>query len=185
MERRLTAQGVRILGRATLADTAAAFAGQAPTRAAVVSVAVAAAAAVLTLATLLAARLVDAGRRRQDWAALREAGISARRVRRLAMVEAVIPALLGALIGLIAGLVAFTLAVPRLPLISGDAGRPPLDLTTPVPALAAVMVAIVAAAVGVAAVAAASETRPPPTPGASLPGAAGVMGAADGEGGAR
>ena len=150
---------MRILGRERLDQVAGGLQQQAPTRAAVVSLLVAGLAALLTLLALVAARVVDAPGRRRDWAALRAAGVSPTRIRRLAVIEVALPAAVAALLGAAAGLAAFALAVRRLPLRLATIG-PALDAgpswSLAVRVVAASVALVVAVAVGLAVL----ESRP-------------------------
>jgi putative ABC transport system permease protein len=91
-------------------------------------VVISAAALLLSLLALVAARWADAGRRSADWRALREGGVSPRRLRRLVRIEIALPAALGVLVGLLSGAIAARIAGSRLPLVDADAPGPPLDL---------------------------------------------------------
>ena len=159
VEQRLDRAGIRVQSRATRADKAAELRREGVPRAAVLSVWVGGLALLLTVLALVAARVADAGRRRRDWLALRQAGLGPRTLRRLAFVEVAGPALLGVATGLAAGLGAMVLAAGRLPLTDLEAFGPPLDLRLgwlPAAGLAGLAVVVVVLVAGVAAVA---ETR--------------------------
>jgi putative ABC transport system permease protein len=159
VEQRLTAAGVGVQSRELLADQAGELRREAVPRAAVLSVWVAALALLLSVVVLVAARVADAGRRRRDWLALRQAGLPRRTLRRLALAEIALPALIGAATGLLAGLGAVRLAAERLPLTDAEAPGPPLDLALawgPAAGLGLVLLVVLAV---VAAVGAAVETR--------------------------
>jgi hypothetical protein len=128
IEQRLAAEGVRVQSRELLSSTRSALEQQATTRGAAVAVIISAAALLLSLLALVAARWADAGRRGADWRALREGGVSPRRLRRLVRIEIAVPAALGVLVGLLSGAIAARIAGPRLPLVDADAPGPPLDL---------------------------------------------------------
>ncbi len=159
VEQQLAAQGILVQSRELLGTTRDALAQQATTRGAAVGVVISAAALLLSLLALVAARWADAGRRGADWRALREGGVSPRRLRRLVRVEIAVPAVLGVLVGLLSGAVAARIAGSRLPLVDSDAPGPPLDLHLswwPILALGvgAIVVILVVAQIG-----AAAETR--------------------------
>lgn len=128
IEQALTDKGLRVQSREALADNRSALQQQATTRGAAVAVTVSAAALLLTLLALVAARWSDASYRASDWRALREAGVAPRRLRRLVGVEIAVPAVLAVLVGLASGAAATTLAAPRLPLVDGSTPGPPLQL---------------------------------------------------------
>ena len=128
IEQRLVDAGLRVEDRETVADQRAVLENQATTRGAAVAVTISAAALLLTLLALVAARWSDAGRRGSDWRVLREGGVSLGRLRRLVAVEIAVPAVLGVLVGLLSGAVAAAIAAPRLPLVDLAAPGPPLDL---------------------------------------------------------
>lgn len=159
VEQRLAEAGVRVQSRETRAERTAELRREAVPRAAVLSVWVGGLALLLSLVTLVAARVVDAGRRRRDWLALRQAGLRPPTLRRLAFVEVALPALLGAAIGLLAGSAAIGLAADRLPLNDAEAPGPPLDLTLAWPPVAALAGLVGLAILLVAAAAALAETR--------------------------
>lgn len=160
VEQRLAGAGLRVQSRESQRERAAELRREAVPRAAVLSVWIGGLALLLSVVALVAARVADAGRRRRDWAALRQAGLPLRTLRRLAFAEIALPALLGAVVGLAAGLGTMHLAAPRLPLADAEAAGPPLDLSlagTPVALLGLVLVVVLT---GVAAVGAVLETRP-------------------------
>ncbi|MET0695646.1 MAG: FtsX-like permease family protein, partial [Propionibacteriaceae bacterium] len=128
IEQQLAENGVRVQTRELLSSTRNALEQQATTRGAAVAVIISAAALFLSLLALVAARWADAGRRGADWRALREGGVSPRRLRRLVRVEIAVPAVLGVLVGLLSGAIAARIAGSRLPLVDADAPGPPLDL---------------------------------------------------------
>lgn len=160
VERRLTAAGLRVTGRSELATRQDAYTHEAPTRAALLTVLIAAAAAVLALQALVIARVIGAARRRRDWDSLRAAGLPRPRVATLSFAEVTVPALLGAAIGAAAGVAAFTLTGARLPLLAGAGATPPLDLSPPVGGLLSVLGAAVAAILLIGLLAAAADSRP-------------------------
>ncbi|MBP2415349.1 FtsX-like permease family protein [Microlunatus capsulatus] len=164
LEERLAENGVRVQSRELLSTTREALEQQATTRGAAVAVVISVAALALSLLALVAARWTDAGRRRTDWRALREGGVSPRRLRRLARTEIAAPAVLAVVVGLLAGAAAARVAGSRLPLVDADAPGPPLDLQLawwPVLLLGAgaVLVIAVVAQVGALAEVRAEEDR--------------------------
>lgn len=160
IESRLTKAGLRVQSRENRSETAAELKQEAVPRAAVLSVWVGGAALLLTLVTLVAGRVTEAARRRRDWAALRQAGLTAATLRRLAFAEIALPALLGAAVGLLAGVLAIRLAAPKLPLTDPSAPGPPLDLTLEWLPVGLLGLGVAAVVLVVAAVGAALETRP-------------------------
>ncbi|GAA3615821.1 FtsX-like permease family protein [Microlunatus ginsengisoli] len=124
----LRRQGIRVQSVERLADVRADLRAQAVTRGTAVAGWVGYAALLLALAGLVASRVADAVRRRADWASLRDAGLPARAVRGLTMIEVSVPALVGVVIGVAAGLLAIVSAAPRLPLVDQSTPGPPLDL---------------------------------------------------------
>lgn len=159
MERALTRAGLRIQSREDLDATRAALEQQPTTRAAAVARYLGCAALLLTLLALVAARVADVVRRRVDWRSLRDAGLTARSIRRLALVEIAVPALLGTALGVISGMAAVTLAAARLPLVDLSTPGPPLDLRLSWPAAALVGLGVGVLILVGAFVGAALETR--------------------------
>jgi hypothetical protein len=151
IEQALLAAGIKINSRERLADARDTLLRQPTTRGAAVAVSLGYAALLLSLLTLVAARVADARRRRTDWRSLADAGLSPGTVRRLVAVEIALPAWLGTVLGLAGGLAALTLAAPRLPLVDLSMIGPPLDLGVSwVPVLvlgagSAVVIAVIAA----------------------------------------
>ena len=160
IEASLTASGFVVTGREQLADTSAALLREPATRGASVAQTVARAAVLLTLLALVAARVVDAPRRRADWRSIADAGVRARTLRRLAGVEIAVPALLAVVLGTASGVVAVLLSAPRLPLVDLSTPGPPLalGLDWSLVLLAALVSAVVVVVVAV--VGAVLETRP-------------------------
>lgn len=159
IESALTAAGMQIQSRELLGTVQHRLEEQGNTRGARVAVWIAYTTLLLTLLTLVAARMADASRRRADWATLRDAGLHPATVRRLVLVEVAAPALLGAVLGLAGGIAAVKVAAPRLPLVDVYAPGPPLDVAlswTPILVLGAATGVVIAV---VAAVAAQLETR--------------------------
>jgi putative ABC transport system permease protein len=128
IERSLVDAGLRVDARETVAAERAVLENQPTTRGAAVAVTISAAALLLALLALIAARWSDADRRGSDWRVLREGGVGTGRLRRLVAVEIAVPAVLGVLVGLLSGAVAASIAAPRLPLVDLAAAGPPLDL---------------------------------------------------------
>lgn len=158
-ERRLAAVGVRVQSRELLATTRHALLQSATTRGAAVARTLGYAALLLSLLSLVAARLADASRRRADWRALSDGGLCTRTLRWLVGVEIAAPALLGAVLGMAGGLGAIAVAAARLPLVDLTTPGPPLDLHVswaPVGVLAA---AVIVAVLAVAAVGARFEAH--------------------------
>ena len=160
IEQRLTEQGLQIQSRESLAENRAALESQATTRGAAVAMIISAAALLLTLLALVAARWSDAGHRAADWRALREGGVAPRQLRRLVGVEVAVPAVLAVLVGLLSGAAAATLAAPRLPLVDLSTPGPPLDLSLQWCPIGLIGVGMIAAIVVVAGIAAVAEIRP-------------------------
>jgi predicted lysophospholipase L1 biosynthesis ABC-type transport system permease subunit len=153
VEENLVAAGVRVQSRETRTETAAELRRQAVPRAAVLSLWIGGVALLLAVLALVAVRVADLARRRWDWSALRQAGLSTRTLRRLAFAEFAVPALIGTAIGVLAGQAAIRLAAARLPLVDPAAPGPPLDLRLEwLPAgglgLAVAVLILVVAAVG-------------------------------------
>lgn len=160
VEAQLTAQGVQVQSRDVLSTTRDELLQQATTRGSAVALAVGGASLALSLLALVAARWADAGRRGDDWRALREGGVSRRRLKHLVRVEIAVPSLLGVLVGMLSGAVAARIAAGRLPLVDSSQPGPPLDLHlawTPI-LLIAVGTAVVIAVI--AQIGAVAETRP-------------------------
>lgn len=160
VEEQLTAQGVQIQSRDVLDTTRDELLGQATTRGAAVALVVGAAALALTLLALVAARWADAGRRGDDWRALREGGVSRRRLKHLVRVEIAVPSFLGVLVGMLSGALAARIAAGRLPLVDASQPGPPLDLHlawTPILLIALGTAAVIAV---IAQTGAVVETRP-------------------------
>lgn len=160
IEQSLAEAGVQVQSRDVLSTTRDVLLGQATTRGAAVALVVGAAALALTLLALVAARWADAGRRGDDWRALREGGVGRRKLKHLVRVEIAVPSLLGVLVGMLSGAVAARIAAGRLPLVDASQPGPPLDLDlawTPILLIAlgtAVVIGIIAQ------VGAVAETRP-------------------------
>jgi hypothetical protein len=160
IEKSLVDGGVRVQSRETSAESRAVLENQATTRGAAVAVTISAAALLLSLLALVAARWSDAGRRGGDWRVLREAGVAPRRLRSLVAVEIAAPAVAGVLVGLLSGAVAAAIAAARLPLVDLAAAGPPLDLRLdwwPIGAIGAGTTALILI---IAAVGALAEIRP-------------------------
>lgn len=128
VEQELVARGLHVQSRELLGTTRAELQQQATTRGAAAAVIVSSAALVLTLLALVVARWAEAGRRGADWQALREGGVSRRRLRRLIRVEIAVPAVLGVVVGMLSGATAARIAGSRLPLVDLAQPGPPLDL---------------------------------------------------------
>lgn len=150
VEQRLVQAGLSVEKRESLTTERTALENQATTRGAAVAVTISAAALLLSLLALVAARWADAGHRAADWRSLREGGVRPGRLRRLVAVEIAVPALAAVLVGLLSGAVAAVIAAPRLPLVDLSAAGPPLDLRLawePMAAIgagAAVVIAVIA-----------------------------------------
>lgn len=160
VEDQLTRQGIVVLSREHLDDTRQALLQQGNTRGALAAVWVAAAGLLITLLTLIGARAADADRRRRDWAALQDSGVTPRTTHLLAFVENAAPALLGALIGLASGVAAVTLGASRLPLVDVYAPGPTLDLHLAWPPLLALTAGAAVVTLTVAALGSHLETDP-------------------------
>jgi hypothetical protein len=150
VRRRLTAAGVRVVGRETVSDSARHLAQATPGRAAVADLAVAGAALVLLLVVLTAGRVIDVGRRRTLWSVGRLSGLPRRRLARIAAIEISGPGAAATAIGVLAGLSSAALAGGRLPLFAEGTVGPPLDVR-PAWTVAAAVAAGVAAAIGLVA----------------------------------
>jgi hypothetical protein len=160
LERRLADQGLQVAARESLTENRAALESQATTRGAAVALVISAAALLLSLLALVAARWSDAGRRAADWRALREGGVSPRRLRSLVAIEIAVPGVLAVLVGLLSGAVAITLAAPRLPLVEESRPGPPLDLGLQWWSIGGIGVGTIVAVLLVAAAGALAEIRP-------------------------
>ncbi len=128
VEQRLVEEGLSVEKRESLVAERTTLENQATTRGAAVAVTISAAALLLSLLALVAARWADAGHRAADWRSLREGGVRPGRLRRLVAVEIAAPAVAAVLVGLLTGAVAALVAAPRLPLVDLSAAGPPLDL---------------------------------------------------------
>lgn len=159
VEQQLSAQGLQVQSRELLSTTRSALQQQATTRGAAVAMIVGSAALVLTLLALVAARWADAGRRAADWRALREGGVSPRRLRHLVRVEIAVPAVLGVLVGLLSGAVTARIAAARLPLVDVAEPGPPLDLHLSWPPILLLGLGTVLVILVIAHVGAVAETR--------------------------
>lgn len=159
VEQSLTAHGLRVESRESLADHRTSLQSQATTRGAAVAVVIGAVVLVLTLLALIAARWADASSRGHDWRALREGGVGTRRLRRLVGVEIAVPAALAVLVGMLSGSVAAVIAAPRLPLVDLSTPGPPLDLGLQWWSIAAIGAGTLVALMIIAAVGAVVEIR--------------------------
>jgi putative ABC transport system permease protein len=121
----LKSDGITVTGTRTLASEQTEDAREAPPRAAVAGLPVAAAALLLTLMAVIALRIVGSRARRADWQSLRTAGVPQRRLRRLLALETFVPPAAGAVLGVGSGLLAFAVTVGRLPLLAGAGPTPP------------------------------------------------------------
>ncbi|GAA2092678.1 hypothetical protein GCM10009841_01780 [Microlunatus panaciterrae] len=157
--KRLAAQGIRVQTRELLSDTRDDLQQQASTRGAAVAVIVGFAALLLTMLALVAARWADAGKRGEDWRALREGGVSPRRLRHLVRVEIAVPAVLGVLVGMLSGAVAARIAGARLPLVDRTEPGPPLSLHLSWPPILLLGLGTVLVIMVIAQVGAMAETR--------------------------
>jgi putative ABC transport system permease protein len=160
IEQRLVDAGLSVERRESLATERTALENQATTRGAAVAVTISAAALLLSLLALVAARWADAAHRGADWRALREAGVRPSRLRRLVALEIAVPAAAAVLVGLLSGAVAAVIAAPRLPLVDLSAAGPPLDLRLAWEPIAVIGVGTVVLLVVIALVGALAEIRP-------------------------
>ncbi len=160
IEQRLVDAGVSVERRESLTAERTALENQATTRGAAVAVTISAAALLLSLLALVAARWADAAHRGEDWRALREGGVRPGRLRRLVAVEIAVPATAAVLVGLVSGAVAAVIAAPRLPLVDLSAAGPPLDLHLAWEPIAAIGGGTVLVLVLIALVGALAEIRP-------------------------
>ncbi|CAN5250049.1 hypothetical protein BH09ACT1_BH09ACT1_22140 [soil metagenome] len=119
--------GIRITGRESLATVTTTFEREAPTRAAVLGIAIAIVALLLTLLTAIALRIVGARGRQRDWQSLRAAGVSKARLRNMLRTDVFVPAAIAVVLGIGAGILAFVLIAPRLTLVPGVSALPPVD----------------------------------------------------------
>jgi putative ABC transport system permease protein len=125
----LAAQGIEVTGTRTVAADAADLRHESTTRAGLLGLVVGGMALLLTLATVVAVRVVSRPSRISDMTALADAGVPRPRLRRIATLEMLLPASAGAVLGLGAGLLGFVLTVVRLPLVVGADAPPPADLS--------------------------------------------------------
>lgn len=160
IEKRLTDAGLQIQSRESLATHRAVLEHQATSRGAAVAVTISAAGLLLTLLALIAARWSDAGHRGADWRALREGGVSPRRLRFLVGVEIAVPSILGVLVGMLSGAIAARIAAPRLPLVDLAAAGPPLDLRLDWPPIVLISAATIVMIMIIAVIGALAEIRP-------------------------
>ena len=160
VEQRLVQGGLSVERRESLTAERTALENQATTRGAAVAVTISAAALLLSLLALVAARWADAGHRTADWRALREAGVRPGRLRRLVALEIAVPAVVAVLVGLLTGAVAAVVAAPRLPLVDLSAAGPPLDLRLAWEPIAAIGVGAVVVIAVIALLGALAEIRP-------------------------
>ncbi len=160
VEQRLVQEGLSVERRESLTAERTALENQATTRGAAVAVTISAAALLLSLLALVAARWADAGHRTADWRALREAGVRPGRLRRLVALEIAVPAVVAVLVGLLTGAVAAVVAAPRLPLVDLSAAGPPLDLRLAWEPIAAIGVGAVVVIAVIALLGALAEIRP-------------------------
>ena len=158
VEAALSRRGVRVVGRSQLSAARTALRGQAPTRATTIALTVALLSAVLVVVSLGAARRLDAPARRRDWRALRVAGVTTTRIRRLVLMEVAGPALAAVVAGAAVGTVTYLLSVRRMPIRLATAG-PPLDVGPSGPALAGVLATGVLVVALLSATTAALEVR--------------------------
>lgn len=138
IEQQLVRAGLSVEKRESLTIERTALENQATTRGAAVAVTISAAALLLSLLALVAARWADAGHRAADWRSLREGGVGPGRLRRLVAIEIAVPALAAVLVGLLSGAAAAVIAAPRLPLVDLSAAGPPLDLSLAWPPIVAI-----------------------------------------------
>jgi hypothetical protein len=160
IEQRLVDAGLSVERRESLATERTALENQATTRGAAVAVTISAAALLLSLLALVAARWADAAHRGADWRALREAGVRPSRLRRLVALEIAVPAAAAVLVGLLSGAVAAVIAALRLPLVDLSAAGPPLDLRLAWEPIAVIGLGTVVLLVVIALVGALAEIRP-------------------------
>jgi hypothetical protein len=159
-EKALADQGLAVETRESLSTHRSALENQATTRGAAVAMVIAAVALLLSLIALLAARWSDAAHRGSDWRALREGGVSPRRLRGLVAVEIAVPAALAVGVGLLSGAAATMIAAPRLPLVDRSAAGPPLDLRLDWGLVGAIGAGTVLLIMLIAALGAVAEIRP-------------------------